>query len=244
MLKKIKRLIKICRIKGQNKNVTFMPESDIGSSSEFEGLNKIGINSWFEGKMGYGSYVGNNCIIKGKIGRFCSIGHNVTVLTGTHPAHCFVSTNPLFYSLGKQNGATWVKQQKFQETIYADLEHRFGIIIGNDVWIGYNATIMGGVNVGDGAIVAAGALVKDDIKPYSIVAGQPAKEIGKRFSDDQIAWLIDYQWWNKPIDWIRDNAELFDNVDSFISYMEGENCCDNRIVSSYYNRVDLGKTKI
>jgi hypothetical protein len=64
--------------------------------------------------MGYGSYVGEECTIKAKVGRFCSIGHKVTVLTGTHPSHKYVSTNPAFFSLGLQNGTTFVKEQKLK----------------------------------------------------------------------------------------------------------------------------------
>ena len=120
----------------------------------------------------------------GKIGRYCSIGHKVTVLTGTHPSHdCFNTSDIL--SLGLQNGTTYVSTQKFKEKIYADENNKYGCIIGNDVWIGYNATIMGGCTIGDGAIVAAGALVRKNVEPYTIVAGQPAKVIGKRFEDEK-----------------------------------------------------------
>ena len=69
-------------------------------------------------------------------------------------------------------------------------------VIGNDVWIGFSTTILNGVRIGDGAIVAAGSVVTKDVEPYSIVAGVPAKIIGKRFSDDMIERLLDLQWWN------------------------------------------------
>ena len=166
--------------------------------------------------MGYGSYIGEECTIKAKVGRFCSIGHKVTVLTGTHPSHKYVSTNPAFFSLGLQNGTTFVKAQKFKEKIFADEEHQYGAIIGNDVWIGYNATIMGGVTIGDGAIVASGALVNSDVAPYTIVAGQPAKVISKRFADEQAEWLMKFKWWDKPIEWIKEHAEEFDDIEEFI----------------------------
>ena len=216
MLNELKRLIKILRVKKRTSNVIVESKANIDRHAAFEGQNKIGAKSWFEGYMGYGSYIGEECIIKAKVGKFCSIGHRVNVLTGTHPSHGYVSTNPVFFSLGLQNGTTFVKKQKFQEIIYADDKNKYGAIIGNDVWIGYNATIMGGVTIGNGAIVASGALVKDNVAPYTIVAGQPAKIISKRFTDNQIAWLMKFRWWDKPIEWIKEHAEEFDDIDKFI----------------------------
>ena len=216
MLNSLKRYIKISRVKRKTKNIYFCKGSNIGQHSVFEGQNKIGAMSWFEGYMGYGSYIGEACVIKAKVGRFCSIGHKVTILTGTHPSHRFVSTSPAFFSLGLQNGDTYVKEQKFKEKIFADEEHQYGAIIGNDVWVGYNATIMGGVKIGDGAIVASGALVNSDVEPYSIVAGQPAKVIGKRFTDEQAEWLMNFRWWDKPLDWIKEHAEEFEDIEKFI----------------------------
>lgn len=215
MFLEIKRLIKIYKIKMQKKNIIFLRKANIDKNAVLEGQNKIGAESWFEGYMGFGTYIGDQCTIMGKIGRYCSIGHKVTVLTGTHPSHRFVSTHPTFFSLGLQNGTTYVSTQKFKEKIYADENNKYGCIIGNDVWIGYNATIMGGCTIGDGAIVAAGALVKENVEPYTIVAGQPAKVIGKRFTDEQIEWLMKYQWWNKSESWIKDHVNEFENIDIF-----------------------------
>ena len=90
-----------------------------------------------------------------------------------------------------------------------------GCIIGNDVWIGYNATIMGGCTIGDGAIVATGALVKENVEPYTIVAGQPAKVIGKRFEDEKIAFLMKIKWWDKPEAWIKSHAADFEDISKF-----------------------------
>lgn len=216
MLNIIKRFIKKFRVKLKKTDVYFARGADIGRNSVFEGQNKIGVNSWFDGYMGFGSYIGEECTIFAKVGKYCSIGHKVSVLTGTHPSHKYVSTNPVFFSLGKQNGTTYVTKQKFKEKIYADEDNRYGCIIGNDVWIGYNATIMGGCKIGDGAIVAAGALVNSDVDPYKIVAGQPARVIGERFSNEQINWLLNFKWWDKPLDWIKIHAEEFDDIEKFI----------------------------
>lgn len=215
MFLEIKRLIKIYKIKMQKKNIIFLRKANIDKNAVLEGQNKIGAESWFEGYMGFGTYIGDQCIIMGKIGRYCSIGHKVTVLTGTHPSHKFVSTHPTFFSLGLQNGTTYVSTQKFKEKIYADENNKYGCIIGNDVWIGYNATIMGGCTIGDGAIVAAGALVKENVEPYTIVAGQPAKVIGKRFEDEKIAFLMKIKWWDKPEAWIKSHADDFEDIGKF-----------------------------
>ncbi|MBR9942186.1 CatB-related O-acetyltransferase [Lachnospiraceae bacterium Marseille-Q4251] len=199
----------------QKKNIIFLRKANIDKNAVLEGQNKIGAESWFEGYMGFGTYIGDQCTIMGKIGRYCSIGHKVTVLTGTHPSHRFVSTHPTFFSLGLQNGTTYVSTQKFKEKIYADENNKYGCIIGNDVWIGYNATIMGGCTIGDGAIVAAGALVKENVEPYTIVAGQPAKVIGKRFEDEKIAFLMKIKWWDKPEAWIKSHADDFEDISKF-----------------------------
>ena len=215
MFLEIKRLIKIYKIKMQKKNIILLRKANIDKNAVLEGQNKIGAESWFEGYMGFGTYIGDQCTIMGKIGRYCSIGHKVTVLTGTHPSHRFVSTHPTFFSLGLQNGTTYVSTQKFKEKIYADENNKYGCIIGNDVWIGYNATIMGGCTIGDGAIVAAGALVKENVEPYTIVAGQPAKVIGKRFEDEKIAFLMKIKWWDKPEAWIKSHADDFEDISKF-----------------------------
>lgn len=215
MFLEIKRLIKIYKIKMQKKNIIFLRKANIDKNAVLEGQNKIGVESWFEGYMGFGTYIGDQCTIMGKIGRYCSIGHKVTILTGTHPSHRFVSTHPTFFSLGLQNGTTYVSTQKFKEKIYADENNKYGCIIGNDVWIGYNATIMGGCTIGDGAIVAAGALVKENVEPYTIVAGQPAKVIGKRFEDEKIAFLMKIKWWDKPEAWIKSHADDFEDISKF-----------------------------
>ena len=74
---------------------------------------------------------------------------------------------------------------------------------------------MQGVTIGDGAIIAAGAIVTKDVPPYSIVGGIPAKEIRKRFDSETIQLLIDFKWWDRPLEWIEEHAEQFENIDIF-----------------------------
>jgi virginiamycin A acetyltransferase len=86
-------------------------------------------------------------------------------------------------------------------------------IIGNDVWIGYDATIMPGVRVGDGAVIAAKAIVTKDVAPYSIVAGNPAREIKKRFPDQRIKELLELRWWDWEIEKITENVAVLTGKD-------------------------------
>jgi acetyltransferase-like isoleucine patch superfamily enzyme len=96
------------------------------------------------------------------------------------------------------------------------------VVIGNDVWIGSAATILSGVHVGNGAVIGTASLVSKDIPAYSIVAGNPAREIGRRFSDFQIERLQSIAWWSWPIDEIIENVDLLCSaqVEDLIERME------------------------
>lgn len=86
-------------------------------------------------------------------------------------------------------------------------DNKGDIIIGNDVWIGYEAVILAGVSIGDGAIIGARAVVTKDVPPYTIVGGVPAKPIKKRFSDETISSLLSIQWWNWSKEKISENIK-------------------------------------
>ncbi|MEO1486680.1 MAG: CatB-related O-acetyltransferase, partial [Bacteroidota bacterium] len=90
------------------------------------------------------------------------------------------------------------------------------IEIGNDVWIGAQVTILDGVKIGDGAIIASGALVNRDVPPYSIWGGVPAKEIKKRFDEHVIERLLAIKWWDKEYSWLKDNANTFTDINTFL----------------------------
>ena len=191
--------------------------SFVSVNSDFEGANKVSKNTIFAGKMGYGSYIGSNSRIYGQVGRFCSIANDVRVVVGNHPTETFVSTHPAFFSLLKQNGETFVTKQKFVENKFADIDEKRPVVIGNDVWIGENVSILSGVKIGDGAVVACGSVVVKDVEPYTIVGGVPAKAIKKRFTEDQIEFLLDFKWWERSIDWIKEHSEQFENISEFIA---------------------------
>ena len=87
-------------------------------------------------------------------------------------------------------------------------DNKGNIIIGNDVWIGYEAVILSGVTIGDGAIIGTHAVVTKDVPPYTIVGGVPAKPIRKRFNDKTIARLLELKWWDWPEERIKANLEI------------------------------------
>jgi len=138
------------------------------------------------------------------IGKFCMIASGVTfIMNGANHLTDSISTYP-FAIFG--NGWENAMEGKSYPT-------KGDTKIGNDVWIGYNATIMAGVTIGDGAIIATNSTVVKDVEPYSIVGGNPAKEIKKRFSDEEIAKLLALKWWDKDLEWISENVSKLTGMD-------------------------------
>ena len=164
-----------------------------------------------DSELGDFSYVARNSqIYNTKIGKFTCIGPNVNTGMGAHPSSEFVSTHPLFYStLGQSSGLVIVEKNLFEE--FPSTE------IGNDVWIGNNAIVKYGVKIGDGAIIGAGAVVTKNVEPYSIVGGVPAKIIKYRFTEEQIRFLNDFKWWEKDLEWLKENKKQFQNIGEFIA---------------------------
>ena len=196
-----------------DKDVYFNCDTIFGSNIWIH--NSTNINS---SSIGSYTYVQHNSVLQRcKIGCFCSIGDNVKVLSATHPTNTFVSTSPVFFSTEKQCLVSFTNSQLFNE--YRRVGD-YTVEIGNDVWIGSSAIILGGVKIGDGAIIAAGALVNRDVPAYSIVAGVPAKVIKLRFSEDQIEALLENPWWNKPIQWIKEHAHDFSDINIFLKNLK------------------------
>lgn len=223
ILLKSKLVIKISQFFLQRKlrntkKIRFGSNVFITLSNKFEGHNSLGNGCNISSStLGYGTYIGpNSTIMKAKIGRFSSIGPKVNCIFGNHPSKTFVSTHPAFFSTRKQAGFTFTQKQLFDEFAPPfDTEGKHTILIGNDVWIGEEVSILDGVKIGDGAIVAAKAMVVKDVEPYTIVGGVPAKPIKKRFSDERISFLLDFKWWNKDIEWIKENAGQFADISKF-----------------------------
>lgn len=148
-----------------------------------------------------------------KIGKFCSIGSNVKSGVGIHPSTNFVSSHPIFYSnRGQSAGIIF-----HTKSIFEEFKPTY---IGNDVWIGDNVLIIPGVRIGDGAIIAAGSVVTKDVQPYSIVAGIPANIIKFRFTQNQINFLLEFKWWDKELEWLRENKMDFINIEDFLKKFE------------------------
>lgn len=180
---------------------------------------KIGSNTFLYGIVGGFTYIGQNCRINAKIGKFCSISNNVKIVTTIHPSH-YVSTSPIFFSTSKQCGYTLAKKQEFDDNLYIDKNKSISCLIGNDVWIGENVLIKGGVKIGDGSIIGMGAVVTKDVPAYSIVAGVPAKVIKYRFDNRIIKKIIDSNWWDLPIERLSELKDSFLNVEEFLSKLE------------------------
>ncbi len=210
------------------KHIKLAEGTKVLPGTEFGGYNAIGKNSTFFGKIGHDSYVGSDSFIYADIGKYTSIGDRVRCVFASHPISEFVSTSPVFYSTRKQNGRSYVDKQLYDEVILQKGK-KVPVIIGNDVWIGSDVTIVGKVVIHDGAILATGSVITKDVMPYSVVGGVPAKEIKKRFDEDKIRQLLSIKWWDKDEEWLMNNAELFENIDVFLeSQKYSENTLDNK----------------
>lgn len=146
-------------------------------------------------------FVGDKLII----GKFCSIAREVKfIMNGANHSLSGISTYP-FHIFGHD----WEKH------IPPDGEHvsKGDTQIGNDVWIGYRSVILPGITIGDGAVVGACSLVTADVEPYTIVGGNPAKKIRKRFNEQEIFKLLEIKWWDWNIDIINENLDTIASGD-------------------------------
>jgi chloramphenicol O-acetyltransferase type B len=155
-----------------------------------------------------------------QVGRFCSLGPQVLCGCGNHPVN-FISTNPIFFSTFTQSGVTFADKDHFQD--------REEIIIGHDVWIGARAFIKDGVKIGNGVVIAAGAVVVNDVPDYAIVGGIPAKVIRYRFQPDVIQQLLMIRWWDWTTEKLHDARSYFskDDIYSFIEWTKNTEVSGN-----------------
>jgi acetyltransferase-like isoleucine patch superfamily enzyme len=176
--------------------------SKIHPSSKVEAGSDI-INSTFDRH----SFCGYNCqIVNCDIGAFCSISNDVVIGGGRHPME-WVGMSPVFYE-----GRDSVKA-KFSEH---KREPNKRVVIEHDVWIGQGVLISQGVTIGTGAVIGMGSIVTKDINPYTIVGGNPAREIRKRFDDHTIKKLIESKWWDFDDDKLKEYAQFFTDPETFI----------------------------
>ena len=190
----LKNYDKLCFLK----NIITNPNIIVGDYTYYDDFEDV---HNFEKNVKYHfDFTGDQLII----GKFCMIASDVKfIMNGANHLSNAISTYP-FSIFG--NG--W--ENAMEGKAYPN---KGNIEIGNDVWIGYNATIMAGVKIGDGAIIATNATVVSDVEPYSIVGGNPAKEIKKRFSPEFIERLLKLQWWNWDIEKITKNVQNLTDLD-------------------------------
>lgn len=148
------------------------------------------------------TYISNNTDVENAtIGKFCSIADHCRIGLANHTLN-LLSTSPIFTLSHNAAKTKWV-------TVNKDNESSQRVIIGNDVWIGSHAIILGGITIGDGAVIGAGAVVTKDVPPYAVVGGVPAKIIKFRFSENVINKLLDIKWWNWSDDDLKKKIQLF-----------------------------------
>lgn len=179
------------------KNVVKKPNIIVGDYTYYDDFENI---ENFEKNVKYHfDFIGDKLII----GKFCMIASDVKfIMNGANHLTDSLTAYPFaIFGNGWENAMDNRSYPK-----------KGDINVGNDVWIGYNATIMAGVTIGDGAIIATNSTVLKDVEPYSIVGGNPAKMIKKRFSDELTLKLLELKWWNWDIERITTNIQnLTDN---------------------------------
>jgi acetyltransferase-like isoleucine patch superfamily enzyme len=159
------------------------------------------------------SFCGYNCeIFNCEIGSYCSIANNVTIGGAMHPVR-WVSMSPVFYE-----GRDSVKKKFACHKREVDKK----TIIEHDVWIGQSVLIKQGVRIGTGAVIGMGSIVTKNVEPYSIVVGNPAKEIKKRFDEVTINKLLLSKWWELNDEEISKYSPYFTNPAKFLQKIENK----------------------
>lgn len=180
------------------KNLPRKPNVEIGDYTYYSDNNHSPEN-FYERIQHHYEFLGDKLII----GKFCAIAEGVTfIMNGANHRMDGITAYPFNIF-----GGGWEKVTPAVE----QLPFKGDTVIGNDVWIGQNVTIMPGVKIGDGAIIAANATVTKNVEPYAIVGGNPDRLIKMRFSDVMIELLLKLQWWN----W--DEQKIFDNLELLVS---------------------------
>ena len=172
------------------KNIVTNPNIIVGDYTYYDDPESV--ENFNNNVLYHFDFIGDKLII----GKFCQIAANVRfIMNGANHATDGFSTFP-FCAFGNE----W-------KDVPLTPDYKGDTVIGHDVWIGYNAIVMPGVQIGNGAIIASGSVVTKDIDPYCIVGGNPAKLIRKRFNDETISKLIKLAWWDWPFDKITQYAQ-------------------------------------
>lgn len=180
------------------KNIIKNPNIIVGDFTYYDDFENV---ENFEKNVKYHfDFIGDKLII----GKFCMIASDVKfIMNGANHLTNALTTYPFaIFGNGWENAMTGKSYPQ-----------KGDINIGNDVWIGYNATIMAGVTIGDGSIIATNSTVIKDVEPYSIVGGNPAIEIKKRFTTDKISRLLKLKWWDWNIEKITRNIQYLTDTE-------------------------------
>lgn len=188
------------------KNIVRNPNIIVGDYTYYDDFDDV---QNFEKNVRYlFDFTGDRLII----GKFCMIASGATfIMNGGNHLTDAVTAYPFAIFGGDWSGA----MEGRHYPVKGDT------VIGNDVWIGHQATIMPGVRIGDGAIIAANATVTKDVEPYAIVGGNPATVIRKRFSDEDIEDLLELRWWDWEMEKITRNLKLLTSMD-----LDALKCCE------------------
>jgi len=185
------------------KNLIDQPNIEVGDYTYYDDFNDV--NNFLKNVKYHFDFTGDKLII----GKFCMIASGASfIMNGANHLTDAISSYPFsIFGNGWENA---MEGKSFPQ--------KGDLVIGNDVWIGHNATIMAGVTIGDGAIIATNSTVVKDVEPYTIVGGNPAKPIKKRFDDDTIKKLLHIQWWNWNVEKITKHVQLLtsNNVDELL----------------------------
>ena len=180
------------------KNIVRNPNIIVGDYTYYDDFENV---ENFEKNVKYHfDFIGDKLII----GKFCMIASGVTfIMNGGNHLTNAISAYPFAIF-----GHGWEHAMDGKQHPY-----KGDTKVGNDVWIGYNATIMPGVTIGDGAIIATNSTVVQDVAPYSVVGGNPAKEIKRRFDRDSIERLLRLKWWDRDVEKITRNVRHLTDLD-------------------------------
>jgi virginiamycin A acetyltransferase len=175
------------------KNAITRPNIEVGDFTYYD--DPDGIEHFEKNVLYHFPFIGDRLII----GKFCAIARGVKfIMNGANHQMNGISTFPFFIF-----GNGWESARPAD----GELPYKGDTVIGNDVWIGYDALVMPGVTIGDGAIIAARSVVTADVPAYAIVGGNPAQLVRQRFDADSVRRLLAIAWWDRPVAWISQHLD-------------------------------------